>query len=67
MTSGKTSSAPDDVTFVFLDANVVAKPVTRTLLMVGASASSRPSSRGSDSICANASVSRACASSRSSW
>lgn len=39
MTSGKTSSAPDDVTFVFLDANVVAKPVTRTLLMVGASRS----------------------------
>ena len=39
MTSGKTSSAPGDVTFVFLDANVVAKPVTRTLLMVGASRS----------------------------
>ncbi len=39
MTSGKTSSAPIDVTFVFLDANVVAKPVTRTLLMVGASRS----------------------------
>lgn len=39
MTSGKTSSAPSDVTFVFLDANVVAKPVTRTLLMVGASRS----------------------------
>lgn len=39
MTSGKTSSAPGDVTFIFLDANVVAKPVTRTLLMVGASRS----------------------------
>ena len=39
MTSGKTSSAPGDVTFTFLDANVVAKPVTRTLLMVGASRS----------------------------
>lgn len=39
MISGKTFSAPGDVTFVFLDANVVAKPVTRTLLMVGASRS----------------------------
>ena len=35
MTSGKTSSAPDDVTFVFLDANILAKPVTRTILMRG--------------------------------
>lgn len=39
MTSGKTSSAPDDVTFVFLDANIVAKPVTRTILMRGAARS----------------------------
>lgn len=36
MTSGKTSSARGDVTFVFLDANIVAKPVTRTILMRGA-------------------------------
>lgn len=39
MTSGTTSSAPDDVTFVFLDANVLAKPVTRTILMRGAARS----------------------------
>jgi hypothetical protein len=39
MTSGKTSSAPDDVTFVFLDANILAKPVTRTILMRGAARS----------------------------
>lgn len=39
MTSGKTSSAPDEVTFVFLDANIVAKPVTRTILMRGAARS----------------------------
>ncbi len=36
MTSGKISSAPDDVTFAFLDANILAKPVTRTILMRGA-------------------------------
>lgn len=35
MTSAKTSSPSSDVTFVFLDANILAKPVTRTLLMVG--------------------------------
>lgn len=39
MTSGKTCSALDDVTFVFLDANIVAKPVTRTILMRGAAPS----------------------------
>ncbi len=39
MTSEKTSSAPDDVTFVLLDANIVAKPVTRTILMRGAARS----------------------------
>lgn len=39
MTSEKTSSALADVTVVFLDANVLAKPVTRTILMVGASRS----------------------------
>ena len=35
MTSAKTSSASHDVTVAFLDANILAKPVTRTLLMVG--------------------------------
>lgn len=36
MTSRQTSSAtPGSATIVFLDANVLAKPVTRTLLMVG--------------------------------
>ncbi len=35
MTSAETSSASRDVTVVFLDANILAKPVTRTLLMVG--------------------------------
>lgn len=39
MTFGKTSSALDDVTFAFLDANIVAKPVTRTILMRGAAPS----------------------------
>jgi len=33
MISAKTSSATDDVTVVFLDANILAKPVTRTILM----------------------------------
>lgn len=36
MTSGRTSSALANVTAVFLDANVLAKPVTRTILMRGA-------------------------------
>lgn len=35
MISAMTSSATDDVTVVFLDANILAKPVTRTILMVG--------------------------------
>ncbi|MCL2787263.1 MAG: hypothetical protein FWD59_02005, partial [Micrococcales bacterium] len=35
MTSTMTCSGKADVTVVFLDANVLAKPVTRTLLMVG--------------------------------
>lgn len=35
MTSAKTFSPSSDVTAVFLDANILAKPVTRTLLMVG--------------------------------
>ena len=39
MNSGKTSSALDDVTVVFLDANILAKPVTRTILMRGAARS----------------------------
>ena len=33
MTSAKTFSATSDVTLVFLDANIIAKPVTRTLLV----------------------------------
>lgn len=36
MTSGKTCSVSDRATLVFLDANVLAKPVTRTLLIAGA-------------------------------
>jgi hypothetical protein len=36
MTSRRTSSVtPGSATIVFLDANILAKPVTRTLLMVG--------------------------------
>lgn len=35
MTSVRSSSASGNTTVVFLDANVLAKPVTRTLLMVG--------------------------------
>jgi len=34
-TSSKTFSATTEMLLVFLDANVLAKPVTRTLLMVG--------------------------------
>lgn len=35
MSSMTTCSASRGVTGVFLDANIIAKPVTRTLLMVG--------------------------------
>jgi len=35
MSSATTFSASSEVTRVFLDANIIAKPVTRTLLVVG--------------------------------